>query len=152
MELILWRHAEADDGFPDAARKLTEKGVQQARNIAQWLKPRLPKNTRILVSPAKRTQQTALALSNDFETTPEVGTSTTADRVLAAASWPYEEGTILIVGHQPTLGNVAASLICPDRTGFSIKKGAIWWFSYKQNADTENTILRAVISPDIVQT
>ena len=151
MELILWRHAEAEDGFPDAARKLTEKGLQQARNMAKWLKPRLIKNTRILVSPANRTQQTALELSKNFETTPEVGTSTTADRVLAAANWPYEEGMILIVGHQPTLGNVAASLICPNHTGFSIKKGAIWWFSYKQSADTENTLLRAVISPDIVQ-
>lgn len=150
MELILWRHAEAEDGFPDAARKLTEKGLKQAHNIAQWLEPRLPKNTRIMVSPAKRTQQTALALSSNFETTQEVGTSTTADRVLAAANWPYEEGAILVVGHQPTLGNIAASLICQNRAGFSFKKGAIWWFSYKQHADTGNIILRAVISPDIV--
>ncbi len=74
MELILWRHAEAEDGFPDAARKLTEKGLQQAHNMAKWLKPRLPRNARIMVSPAKRTQQTALALSNDFETMQEVGT------------------------------------------------------------------------------
>ncbi|MDV6343242.1 SixA phosphatase family protein [Nitrosomonas sp. Is37] len=150
MELILWRHAEAEDGFPDTARKLTEKGLKQAHNMAQWLKPRLPKNTRIMVSSAKRAQQTALALSNHFETTQEVGTSTTADRILAAANWPYEESSILVVGHQPTLGNVAASLICQNHAGFSIKKGAIWWFSYKQSADTENTILRAVISPDMV--
>lgn len=150
MELILWRHAEAEDGFPDAARKLTEKGLKQAHNMAQWLKPRLPKNTRIIVSPAKRTQQTALALSGDFETIEEIGTSATADKVLIAANWPYAESTVLVVGHQPTLGNVAASLICNNSAGFSVKKGAIWWFSYKQSATTENTILRAVINPDMV--
>ena len=150
MELILWRHAEAEDGFPDAARKLTEKGLKQAHNMAQWLKPRLPKNTRIIVSPASRTQQTALALSDDFETIQEVGTSATADKVLTVANWPCAEGTVLVVGHQPTLGNVAASLICSSRAGFSIRKGAIWWFSHKQNADTENTILRAVMNPDMV--
>lgn len=152
MELILWRHAEAEDGFPDAARKLTEKGIKQANNMAQWLKPRLPRSTRIIVSPAKRTQQTALALSKDFETLPEVGTSAAAETVLNTVDWPYAEGATLIVGHQPTLGNIAASLICNSRAGFSIKKGAIWWFSCKQNGGNENTILRAVINPDMVQT
>lgn len=150
MELILWRHADAEEGFPDAARKLTEKGLKQARNMAQWLKPRLPKNTRIIVSPAKRTRQTALALSNDFEIVQEVGTGATAYTVLTAVDWPYAEGTVLVVGHQPTLGNVAASLICDSRAGFSLKKGAIWWFSYEQSADTDNTILRAVMNPDMV--
>lgn len=150
MELILWRHAEAEDGFPDAARKLTEKGLKQAHNMAQWLKPRLPKKARIIVSPAKRTQQTALALSNDFETIQEIGTSATVDMILTATNWPYTDGAVLVVGHQPTLGNIAASLICNSRASFGIKKGAIWWFSYKQSADTENTILRAVMNPDMV--
>ena len=62
MELILWRHAEAEDGIPDSARELTDKGRKQADLVAAWLKPRLPKNTRIIVSPTQRTQQTASAL------------------------------------------------------------------------------------------
>ena len=40
MELILWRHAEAEDGSPDAARKLTAKGEKQAQKLARWLKER----------------------------------------------------------------------------------------------------------------
>ena len=62
MDLILWRHAEAEDGVPDGARALTKKGLKQAAAIAAWLKPRLPDATRILVSPATRAQQTAAAL------------------------------------------------------------------------------------------
>ena len=55
MELILWRHAEAEDGAPDIARELTAKGHKQATKMAEFLRPRLPENTRILVSPARRT-------------------------------------------------------------------------------------------------
>lgn len=151
MELILWRHAEAEDGFPDAARKLTEKGLKQAHTMAQWLKPRLPKNTRILASPAERTQQTALALNRDFETLQEVGTSATVDTVLTATNWPYGDETVLVVGHQPTLGIIAAHLICNGQASFGIKKGAIWWFSHRQRAAAGNTILRVVMSPDMVK-
>ena len=59
MELILWRHAEAEDGVPDAARELTEKGLDQAKRMSAWLKLRLPENTLIIASPTRRTQQTA---------------------------------------------------------------------------------------------
>ena len=58
MELILWRHAEAADGGPDMARRLTLKGLRQAQDVAGWLRPRLAKHTRIIVSPAQRTRQT----------------------------------------------------------------------------------------------
>ena len=34
MELILWRHAEAEDGYPDLERALTEKGHEQAKKMA----------------------------------------------------------------------------------------------------------------------
>lgn len=150
MELILWRHAEAEDGIPDASRRLTEKGMKQAQSMAQWLKSRLPKHTRIIVSPAKRTQQTALALSNVYETLEEVGTSTTADKVLTAANWPYEEGAVVVVGHQPTLGQIAASILGNQYASFSVKKGSIWWFSSKSKEISQNGNLRLVMTPDMI--
>jgi phosphohistidine phosphatase, SixA len=42
MELILWRHAEAEDGSPDLERELTGKGHKQAEKMAAFLRPRLP--------------------------------------------------------------------------------------------------------------
>ncbi len=65
MDLILWRHAEAHpqrDGQTDLERALTAKGERQAERMAEWLNRRLADSTRILVSPALRTQQTARAL------------------------------------------------------------------------------------------
>ena len=78
MELILWRHADAEDaapGKPDAERSLTAKGEKQARRVAGWLKKQLPEDTRVVVSPARRAQQTAQALVKRFETSRDVGTS-----------------------------------------------------------------------------
>ena len=110
MELIVWRHAEAEDSSPDVARKLTTKGEKQAQKMASWLKERIKKPVRILVSPTVRTQQTATALSAKFETSTEVGIRASVERILRAAGWPNAEGTVLVVGHQPTLGQLAAML------------------------------------------
>src|SRR5262245_41762189 len=68
LDLILWRHAEAEDGTPDDERRLTGKGHKQAAKIAGWLSEHLPKHATILVSPAARTQQTAKALTGKFAT------------------------------------------------------------------------------------
>jgi len=68
VQLILWRHAEAEDagGKDDLARELTKKGHRQAERMAKWLKPRLEGDWRILVSPSKRTLQTVAPLNHDF--------------------------------------------------------------------------------------
>ncbi len=41
MQIILWRHAEADDNYHrDLSRKLTPKGHKQAQTTARWLRTR----------------------------------------------------------------------------------------------------------------
>ena len=129
MDLILWRHAEAEPGEPDLGRRLTAKGVQQAERMAKWLDRHLPATTRILSSPADRAQQTALALKRKFRVVPELAPGASAAAVLAAAGWPDAREPVLIVGHQPTLGEVAAFLLTDDEASWSVRKGAVWWLS-----------------------
>ena len=150
MDLILWRHAEAEDGLPDAGRKLTDKGLKQAKQMADWLKARLPQNTRILVSPAMRAQQTAAALDMEFETVKEVGLSSNTVALLTKAGWPDAHGAVLIVGHQPTLGQIAAFLLCGEEQDWSIKKGAVWWISNRVRQDEMQTVLRCALAPDML--
>jgi phosphohistidine phosphatase len=150
MDLILWRHAEADDGIPDGERPLTRKGHRQAAAVASWLRERLPKRSRILVSPAIRAQQTATALEQPFTTTPEIGVGTSAAQVLAAAGWPHAGDAVLIVGHQPTLGRVAALLLGGAEADWSIKKGAVWWLTRRVRNGGAQVVLRAVIGPDLL--
>ena len=148
MDLILWRHAEAEDGSPDHARELTAKGIKQAAKVAAFLNQHLPQEPRILVSPATRTQQTAAALSHHFTLAPTIAPGASAEAVLHAARWPDAGGTVLIVGHQPTLGEVASQLIGCAGTTLGIKKGSIWWFS--QRDGSAQATLRLVITPDLL--
>lgn len=148
MDLILWRHAEAEDGAPDHARGLTAKGVKQAGKAAAFLRQHLPDERRILVSPTARTQQTAAALTDHFTLAPTIAPGASAQAILHAARWPDAGGTVLVVGHQPTLGEVAAQLLGCDGYSLSIKKGALWWFSRREGS--EQTTLRLVITPDFL--
>lgn len=150
MELILWRHAEAEDGMPDSARALTAKGEKQAAKMAGFLHPRLPPDTRMLVSPAKRTQQTAQALNKHFITETSIAPGASPQAILQAADWPQGEGCVLIVGHQPALGEAAALLLAGTAQSWSIKKGAVWWFSRRERAGDDETTLRLVITPDLL--
>jgi phosphohistidine phosphatase len=150
MDLILWRHAEAVEGTPDLARRLTPKGVKQAKAMAQWLRPRLPRQTRVIVSPAERTVLTARALTADFEIVRQLAPGGPATSVLAAAGWPEHKGAVVVVGHQPTLGLAASLLIAGEPMPWSIKKGAIWWFSHRVRGEHTQVILRSVIAPDFL--
>ena len=148
MELILWRHAEAVDGYPDQERALTNKGRLQAERMAEFLSPRLPSEFRILVSPALRAQQTAGALTRKFSTEPAINVHATAQAVLAAVGWPSGNLTTLLVGHQPWLGEVAALLMTGKAESWSVKKGSIWWFSTRERDGELQTNLRLVIAPE----
>ncbi|MFN3544389.1 MAG: SixA phosphatase family protein [Thiobacillus sp.] len=148
MDLILWRHAEAEDGLPDLKRELTDKGRKQAGRMADWLNPRLPQNAQVLVSPARRTLQTARALGRSYTEVAALAPGATAEAVLAAAGWPDAGYPVLIVGHQPTLGQVAMLLLSGQPTDVTIKKGAIWWFQSRERGGERQVVLRAVVGPD----
>jgi phosphohistidine phosphatase len=156
MDLILWRHAEAEDSdgrTPDAKRRLTARGDKQARKVAAWLNTHLPQNTTVLVSPTERTQQTAHALGRPFEIEPGIGVGADCADLLAAAGWPNSKvsrgGTLILVGHQPTLGRLAALLLSGSEDDWAFKKGAVWWFSRRTREDEDQTVLRAVMGSDL---
>src|SRR5215510_6091282 len=147
MDLILWRHADAEDGTPDAERKLTPKGEKQAKRVAQWLKEQLPVDHVVLASPARRARQTAQALTKKLEIVEDLGAGATATGVLKAAGWPDREGCVVVVGHQPTLGQTIALALTGRDDGWSLRKGALWWLR-SRNGDVS---VRAVIGPDLLK-
>ncbi len=150
MDLILWRHAEAEEGHPDEKRALTPRGQRQATRVAQWLSAVLEEPYHILVSPALRTQQTASALNLPFETSAEVGTQANPERLLEAVQWPSANATLVVVGHQPTLGQTAALLMTGQVQSWSVRKGALWWFSQRERHHQTRVVLRAVLNPDLL--
>jgi len=153
MDLILWRHAEARDaefGMSDFDRALTPRGERQAAQMANWLNRHLPAGTRVLASPSRRTQQTAAALGCKFKTVPELAPGASVASLLAATRWPNATEPVLVVGHQPTLGLVAAHLLAGVGQPWSVKKGAVWWLHRRDRRGDDQTALFTVRGPDDV--
>jgi phosphohistidine phosphatase len=75
MDLILWRHAEANE----------------------------------LVEPARRTEQTVQALGREYELRTELAPDASVEQLLTLAGWPDARLPVLLVGHQPTLGQTLAN-------------------------------------------
>ena len=113
MELILWRHAQAEDGSPDDARRLNARGMKDAALVGGWLAARLADQpVTVLASATRRTRQTAEALGLHVDVEPAIGPDASADEVLRAVGWPVgREGVVVVVGHQPWIGQVAAQVV-----------------------------------------
>lgn len=150
MDLLLWRHAEAEDGEDDMKRRLTERGHKQAMAMAAWIRAHQPKDLRIIASPAVRTQQTVEALGLPFATNRKIGPDACVSELIAASGWPQGSGSVLIVGHQPSLGRLASLLLAGQETEWSIKKGALWWLSNRVRRSETQTVLRAVIPVELL--
>ena len=153
-DIVLWRHADAEPGVPDLHRALTHKGEKQAKRVARWLHERLPPTAVIYSSPAKRAQQTALALAHlgprEFVTVAAFSPSTRLDTALGALRSTDPTRTVVVVGHQPTLGELVARLLGSRVDDWPIRKGAVVWLSGKADDERSQVVLRAAITPDLV--
>jgi phosphohistidine phosphatase len=153
MDLILWRHAEAHElegTEEDLARALTSKGERQAQRMAAWLNRQLPATTRVLASPAKRCQQTANALDRKYKTTAGLAPDADVEALLHAVRWPDAREPVLVVGHQPTLGLVAAYLLAGQPQAWTVRKAALWWLRAREREGTLQVVLHAVVAPELV--
>ena len=152
MDLILWRHAEAQEpegDMSDLDRALTRRGEKQAARMAAWLDRQLPDGTRILSSSARRTDETVRALGRRFKSLDELRPGASADQLLQLAGWPSAKAPVLVVGHQPTLGQVAAQLLHLPGGACPIRKGAIWWLRSREREGEQQTVVVAVLTAEL---
>ncbi len=153
MDLILWRHAEAfemREVAEDLDRALTPKGERQAQRMGAWLNRQLPHGTKVLVSPARRAQQTAAALERKFKTVPLLAPDGTVDGLLQATRWPDAREPVLVVGHQPTLGLAAAYLLSGQAQPWTLRKGAAWWLRVREREGVAQVVLHGALSPELL--
>lgn len=151
MDLILWRHAEAEDGDPDGGRKLTAKGRKQAAWISEWLLHRLPSKITVVAAPARPARETAEALTARVRVSESLAPGASVGAILEDVGWPSRNGSVVVVvGHQPDLGRVAARLISGTDANWTVKKGGLWWLTNRVRNDEAQVVVRAVIAPDLV--
>lgn len=152
MELILWRHAEAKSGDSDEGRALSPRGKREATKMAGWLDVNLPERCKVWVSPSLRTVQTAEVLGRKFRVHPDLGPDADAVTVLSAINWPEGKEPVVIVGHQPALGQIAALLMSGVQQDWKIRRGDVWWISQKERKKSgeKGIFLKVVMSPEML--
>lgn len=158
MDLILWRHAEAEphvaegeagDHYElDLRRTLTPKGKRHAARVGAWLHRQLPDDVRVLSSPAKRCVQTVQALGRNFKLVDSLAPDSTAEAIIEAAGWPAHRQPALIVGHQPLLGQVASLLLAGSKQDWRIRKAGVFWISLKGSNGLP--YVKLVVGPDFI--
>jgi len=153
MDLILWRHAEAIDldlVGDDMARYLTPRGEKQATRMAAWLDRQMPDGARLWSSPALRAEQTACALQRKFKISAALAPLATPEQLIDLVQWPHGKGCVLVVGHQPVLGQVIARVLGLNVADCSVKKGAIWWLRHREREAAAQTVVVTVQSPELL--
>jgi phosphohistidine phosphatase len=109
MRLLIVRHAEAAPGNPDALRPLTPEGREHARALGDRLRARGLVPDAVVTSPLLRARETAELLElGPPEVDERLAPGATAEAARAAAAG--RGGTVLLVGHQPDCGRIAAAL------------------------------------------
>lgn len=153
MDLILWRHAEAiepEAGQLDMTRPLTRRGEKQATKMAAWLDRQMPDTTRVWVSPSRRTEQTAAALGRKFKITDALAPQATVEQLLELAQWPLGNGCVLVIGHQPTLGQTLSQVLGLSAGECAVKKGAVWWVRHREREAEAQTVVVTVQTPEFL--
>ncbi|MFB4300462.1 histidine phosphatase family protein [Actinomadura sp. NTSP31] len=105
--LIVLRHAKAVAGFgtPDIERTLNDRGRRDAAAAGEWLRTEGHVPGRVLCSPAARTRETLGLLAVQADTAFEDGIYDNDPGVLMSlvAETPDDVGTLLLVGHNPSV-------------------------------------------------
>lgn len=161
--LMLWRHSESQDVKlvdEDFNRALTKKGQYHALVMASWLKQHLSTETYIISSPSLRAEQTVQALGLPYQLNKSLLPQATVEEVLQLVQKTFYQNKtndILLVGHQPWLGQVAAYFLQINTAELSIKKSAVWWLAQHlkhqklENEETDDRFkLVSVQSPQFI--
>ena len=101
----------------------------------------------MLVSPAVRARQTAEALARQSASSEHVNVGAQASELLHAAGWPGGEGTVVVVGHQPTLGAAVALALTGKALPWRVKKCGVWWLSTRGDS---KPVVVAVMTPHLL--
>ena len=112
MRIFLIRHAEAAPGEPDELRPLTPAGRAAARSLGERLREQGVAGAAVVTIPLLRARETGTALARALGGTAEPDErlapgATTADVRACVAG---RGDTVVVVGHQPDCGLIAAEL------------------------------------------
>ena len=118
--LVLLRHAKSayPTGVPDHDRPLAERGVREAALAGDWLRANLPAIDAVLCSTATRARETLARSGIDAPVryAEQLYGATPGTVIEQINRVPDDINTLLVVGHEPTISEVAIVLAGADGT------------------------------------
>jgi phosphohistidine phosphatase len=158
MDLFLMRHgiAEAEPsegGLSDRERPLSPKGLKRTRQIAGGLAALKLSFDRILTSPLVRARETAqivaesLNIEGKVEETSELAPDGSVQTVISRLAELRDEKSILLVGHQPLLGEIASFLLSRGKgIKLRLRKGGLCCLEVDDVGSNSPAILHWVLT------
>ena len=134
MMLYILRHATAEEaasGGDDGARRLTERSKEKMRGAASGLRAMGLTFETILTSPLARATETAELVAAAYDNSPPpqvlpaLATGVAATEAVSALRAFAKQSDVMIVGHEPQLGQIASILLtgAGDVVHFKLKTG-----------------------------
>ncbi|WP_167108789.1 histidine phosphatase family protein [Mycobacterium sp. DL592] len=112
------RHAKSDypTGVVDHQRPLAPRGIREAGLAGDWLRANVPPIELVLCSSATRTRQTLdrTGITAPVEYSDRLYGATPGTMIEEINGVPDEVSTLLVVGHEPTVSQVALGLADPQ--------------------------------------
>ena len=117
-KLILMRHAKsswADTDIPDIERTLGERGRKAADLLGKWLASEGHEPDQVIVSSAKRCQETWELVSARLSIRPDVSTEAglymaSPEEILNIIRAKATGDNVLVIAHMPGIGSLARAL------------------------------------------
>lgn len=153
MKLYFLRHAEAEDGTDDAARRLTDHGHAQARDIGRFLRRAAIVFDAAFTSPLERARETAqdvVAITNrkpplPLQTTEALLNDWSPERFSRWLKDLLETQRALLVGHDPSMSERVRWLLGMKRlASLKMPKGGL---ACLDTDDGESASLKFFVTP-----
>lgn len=131
MDLLLLRHADANtEAATDDDRKLSDKGIGQAKKVGRFCKEHDIQPEIILTSPIRRAKETADIVAEQFgtkaTTVPWLACGMQPEKALAELAKYAKHECVMIVGHQPDLSMLIATLLdLPHEEQIHVRKASL---------------------------
>jgi len=160
MDLIILRHGEAEPraaGIVDVDRALTNKGREDVRKVAVWIRSADLSFDLIATSPLKRAKETAEIVAKSLGKKSEIWPSLApeGDRKALAEEIHHHDGigSLLLVGHEPLLSTFISQVIAgDDRASVLMAKGGMARIKNVTVSDPIGGDLHWLVTPKLIQT
>jgi len=154
MLIYLLRHGDAAESVDDRIRPLSELGVENTQKIAEYLKSINTCIDLIITSPLLRAYQTAqivikvLKYDKNLLETDNLLPESYRESIINELSKYSNDSNLLLVGHQPLLGDLLAHFTKQPHTAAKIVKSALACIQIEQPINSNKGFLKWLVTPN----